>query len=268
MNASMNDGHNLAWKIALVVRGWADMSLLSTYESERRKFALELIAFDKMFSTLFSGKPLTEKNSDGVSPEQFLETFQTDFTSGIGIHYHPSIAVNDRNQELASGLALGKRVPPYKFMRAADAWPFELQDLLPSDSLFKLLVFTGDFNDPLQQARVESMVTDMQKPKSFLNRYATPGNSRFDIITISKGRKEHFDFLRLPALLRSHWSKMFIDDTDASGSFGGRGYSYYGVGPEGALVAVRPDGYVGAIAPLNQVGGLDAYFTSFMKIPA
>jgi phenol 2-monooxygenase len=62
--------------------------------------------------------------------------------------------------------------------------------------------------------------------------------------------------------------RVFIDDTDASGSFGGGGYSYYGVGPEGALVVVRPDGYVGAIAPLDHAGGLDAYFASFMKIPA
>ncbi|KAG1792026.1 FAD binding domain-containing protein [Suillus plorans] len=268
MNASINDSHNLAWKISLVVRGWADMSLLSTYESERRKFALDLIAFDKMWAALVCGKPLTVPSSNGISPEHFLKTYQTDFTSGIGIHYQPSVAVNDRNQELAVGLVLGKRVPPHKLMRAADACPFELQDLLPSDVLFKLLVFTGDFSDPLQQARVESMVTDMQKPESFLNRYSTPENSRFDIITISKGQKYTFDFLRLPTLLRSHWSKVFIDDTDATGSFGGGGYSYYGVGSEGALVAVRPDGYVGAIAPLDRVEDLDAYFASFMKIAA
>ncbi|KAG2040597.1 FAD binding domain-containing protein [Suillus americanus] len=263
MNASINDSHNLAWKIALVVRGWADMPPLPTYESERRKFALDPIAFDKMWTTLFCGKPLTEQNSDGVSPEHFLKTFQADFTSGIGIHYHPSVA------ETRSWLVVSSsRVPPYKFMRAADAWLFGLQDLLPSDFLFKLLVFTGDFSDPLQQARVESMVTDMQKPESFLNRYATHGNSRFDNITISKGRKGTFGVFLLPALLRSHWSKVFIDDTDPTGSFGGEGYSDYGVGPEGALVAVRPDGYVGAIASLGHVAGLDAYFASFMKIPA
>ncbi|KAG1900271.1 FAD binding domain-containing protein [Suillus fuscotomentosus] len=268
MNASINDSHNLAWKIAQVVRGWANMSLLSTYESERRKFTSELIAFDKTWSTLVCGKPLTGQNSGGVSPEQLLKTFQTDFTSGIGIHYHPSIVVNDTYQELAGGLVLGKRVPPYKFMRAADGRPFELQDLLPSDSLFKLLVFTGKFSDPLQQARVESMVADMQKPESFLNRYVTPGSSRFDIITISKGRKDEFNLLRLPALLRPHWSKVFVDDTDPTANFGGEGYSYFGVGSEGALVAVRPDGYVGAIAPLDRAEVLDAYFASFMKIPA
>ncbi|KAG1850916.1 FAD binding domain-containing protein [Suillus subluteus] len=274
MNASMNDAHNLAWKIALVVRGWADSSLLSTYESERRKYALDLIAFDKMFSTLFSGKPLTEENSDGVAPEHFMKTFQKfgGFTSGIGVHYDPSVAVLDRNQELASGLVIGERFPPYKFIRAADAWPFEIQDLLPSDFRFKLLVFTGDYSDPRQQASVKSMVANLQTPESFLNRYATPGksseNSRFDIITISKGRKDGFDFLQFPTLLRSHWSKVFFDDLDMSGSFGGTGYSYYGIGPEGAVVAVRPDGYVGAIAPLDHVEELDAYFASFMKISA
>ncbi|KAG1795072.1 FAD binding domain-containing protein [Suillus plorans] len=270
MNAGVSDAHNLAWKIALVVRGWADLSLLSTYESERRKFALDLIVFDKMYSTLFSGKPLSQENSHGVAPEHFLEIFKQfgGFTSGIGVHYDPSVATLDKNQELASGVVIGERFPPYKFIRAADAWPFEIQDLLPADFRFKLLVFTGDFSEPLQQARVESMVATMQKPESFLNRYATSSkgaeNSRFDIITISKGRKEGFNFLQFPMLLRSHWSKVFIDDIDVTGSFGGKGYSYYGVGDEGAIVAVRPDGYVGAIAPLDHVEDLDAYFTSFM----
>jgi phenol 2-monooxygenase len=59
---------------------------------------------------------------------------------------------------------------------------------------------------------------------------------------------------------------LFIDDVDVTRTFGGEGYSHYGVGPEGALVVVRPDGYVGAIAPLDRVEELDAYFGSFMKI--
>ncbi|KAI9464676.1 FAD binding domain-containing protein [Boletus coccyginus] len=67
MNASMNDAHNLAWELAFVIRGWAEMSLLSSYESERRKYTQDLIAFHKTFSTLFSGKPLTANNVDGVS---------------------------------------------------------------------------------------------------------------------------------------------------------------------------------------------------------
>jgi len=32
----------------------------------------------------------------------------------------------------------------------------------------------------------------------------------------------------------------------------------------GALVVVRPDGYVGTIAPLDELAALDAYFAGFM----
>lgn len=139
--------------------------------------------------------------------------FQTfgGFTSGIGVHYGPSVAVNVKNQELASGLVIGQRFPPQKFIRAADACPFEIQDLLPSDFRFKLLVFTGNFSDPAQRARVESMVQDLQRPECFLNRYAMPGKSssgsRFDVVTISQGRKDDIHFTQFPALLRPHWSK-------------------------------------------------------------
>ena len=50
------------------------MSLIgSQYEFERRKYAQDLIDFDKKFSKLFSGKPRTEANQDGVSHEEFLE---------------------------------------------------------------------------------------------------------------------------------------------------------------------------------------------------
>jgi 2-polyprenyl-6-methoxyphenol hydroxylase-like FAD-dependent oxidoreductase len=35
-NAGIQDAHNLAWKLAAVLNGWADESLLDTYEAERR----------------------------------------------------------------------------------------------------------------------------------------------------------------------------------------------------------------------------------------
>ena len=40
MNTGIQDAHNLAWKIAAVVRGQSSASLLETYESERRPVAL------------------------------------------------------------------------------------------------------------------------------------------------------------------------------------------------------------------------------------
>ena len=36
MNTAIHDAHNLAWKLAFVMRGWAGQGLLDTYEQERR----------------------------------------------------------------------------------------------------------------------------------------------------------------------------------------------------------------------------------------
>ncbi|GER30071.1 3-(3-hydroxy-phenyl)propionate/3-hydroxycinnamicacid hydroxylase [Striga asiatica] len=40
MNTGIQDAHNLAWKLASVIKGIAQPSILSTYESERRQIAL------------------------------------------------------------------------------------------------------------------------------------------------------------------------------------------------------------------------------------
>jgi 2-polyprenyl-6-methoxyphenol hydroxylase-like FAD-dependent oxidoreductase len=39
MNSGLQDGHNLGWKLAGVILGWAPESLLDTYEAERRPVA-------------------------------------------------------------------------------------------------------------------------------------------------------------------------------------------------------------------------------------
>jgi 3-(3-hydroxy-phenyl)propionate hydroxylase len=45
MNCGLRDAHNLAWKLALVVRGQAAQSLLTTYQTERKPHALQMIRF-------------------------------------------------------------------------------------------------------------------------------------------------------------------------------------------------------------------------------
>jgi phenol 2-monooxygenase (NADPH) len=43
------------------------------YEFERRKYAEDLINSDKKFSALFSGKPRTDENQDGVTQEDLAQ---------------------------------------------------------------------------------------------------------------------------------------------------------------------------------------------------
>jgi phenol 2-monooxygenase len=97
---------------------------------------------------------------------------------------------------------------PQIFVRAAAALPVQIQDMLPADVRFKVLVFTGILTDT-QIANVNSLAVQLRKPSSFLQKYAPHGNvsSIFDIITIVVGRKEKASFLDVPLLFRPHWSK-------------------------------------------------------------
>ena len=59
-------------------------------------------------------------------------------------------------------------------------------------------------------------------------------------------------------------SRVFVDDIEIKGVNGGKAYESYGIAPEGAIVVVRPDGYVGMVAPLDGAAELDQYFAGFM----
>ncbi|KAF9474825.1 hypothetical protein BDN70DRAFT_815025 [Pholiota conissans] len=266
MNASMGDSHNLAWKLAHVIKGSATKSLLHTYELERKKYAQDLIDFDKKFASLFSGKPRTEEHQDGVSHTEFLKIFQTfgGFTSGIGIHYADSIITQSQSQSTALNLKIGERLLPQVFMRAADTRPVEIQDLCPSDGRFKILVFMGNTSQKTVLERAHSVAEELG---SLLSKFAN-GNVflLFDILSISSAKKADVRYNHLPFLLRSHWSKALIDDTDATGKKGGDGYQSYGIDEMGgAVVIVRPDGYIGTIVPLDGISNVGSYFNSFIE---
>ena len=47
---------------------------------------------------------------------------------------------------------------------------------------------------------------------------------------------------------------------------GGGGYERYGIDPEkGAVVVVRPDGYVGNVVSLENVEEITRYFSAFLN---
>jgi phenol 2-monooxygenase len=57
--------------ILLPVRKQLSNNVSHQYEFERRKYAQDLIAFDKEYAHLFSAKPQTADNPNGVSQEVF-----------------------------------------------------------------------------------------------------------------------------------------------------------------------------------------------------
>lgn len=76
MNVSMQDAYNLGWKLGLVVKGVAQPDILKTYQSERRRIAQDLIAFDHKFSRMFSGRPAKDvMDEEGVNMDEFKQAF-------------------------------------------------------------------------------------------------------------------------------------------------------------------------------------------------
>ena len=130
--------------------------------------------------------------------------------SGVGIHYSPSAIVDPKHQKCAEKLIIGQRMPPQIFIRAADMCPIEIQDLLPSDVRFKVLLFAGNLTET-RVAELKMLAEELSKSSSFLHKYSPDGNfsTVFDIITITAGKKDdvNYNYLLVPAFFRPHWSK-------------------------------------------------------------
>ncbi|KAI0352095.1 hypothetical protein OH77DRAFT_1561952 [Trametes cingulata] len=261
MNASMIDSHNLAWKLAYVMRGWAPMSLLQTYEAERRKYAMDLIDFDRTWASVITGD--TPPSEDEL---HMMFAKNTRFTSGLGLRYEPSGIVDNRLQKCAPKLVVGERFLALDLICAADARPVNIHDMLPADMRFKAIVFVGNITDEAVAARVRTLAGELEAPVNFLRRYGHRGTREaIDLICVSASSKDAVNYTDFPSTLRHHWSKVLLDDTDMLGRSGGDAFAHCGIDPNaGAIVVVRPDGHIGLVAPCDRIDIVNEYFGSFM----
>lgn len=192
------------------------------------KYAQDLIAFDKTYAALFSSKAKSADSDHGIAHAEFLkfvpfpiaplhlltcqprratQTFVS-FSSGTGIHYAPSAIVDPTHQACATHLIVGQRVPPQALVRAADGRPFELQDLLPSDGRYKLLVFAGDTHDTSQLARVRSFSDAIGEEGAFGKEVVGGEREKWlDVLTVCSTPLQDVNYTEVPPALRLHWSK-------------------------------------------------------------
>ena len=105
------------------------------------------------------------------------------------------------HQVHARALVVGQRMLPHVFVRAADARPLELQDLLPADTRFKILVFGGDIAVPADAAALRAAAAALARPDGFLRRFgrardAEPGSwAAFDVLCFSSAKKDKVGYL-------------------------------------------------------------------------
>jgi phenol 2-monooxygenase len=156
------------------------------------------------------------KNSSGQSVSQHCPHPKTDllllsqlslardfqsygnFSSGVGVHYAPSVVTETTHQAAAPNLIIGQRLLQPILVRAADAREVNIQDLALSNARFKLFVFPGPGGG---SPHAQSVAAHLARPQCFFNKHP---RDAFEIITVLQGDKYTVKYLDLPPVLRPH----------------------------------------------------------------
>ncbi|KAJ5946110.1 hypothetical protein N7454_002949 [Penicillium verhagenii] len=257
MNVSMMDAYNLAWKLAYSIHGLTPSSangqpdpILDTYQTERHTIAQELIEFDRAFSSMFSGQiGASDDGAGGLTHEEFVQVFSrgNGFTSGCGIEYPENLTVvrdleGDENPisgtDYLSGLLRpGRRLLNVRLVRHADGYRRDLQDDFTSIGVSaRTLGALGTVIPQFPHSILEQVVVHPKLGKEFAWN------------DIPKEVKRYSEM--------SFYSGYELDDV----------YGTFGVDPsQGALAIVRPDGYVGIVAELGDVGRVEKYLKTMIR---
>lgn len=157
MNVSLQDGYNIGWKLASVLKGLAPPSILETYVLERQKVAIDLINFDRYFSKLFS-------STGKASPKEFQEGFiqSGKYTAGLTAKYDKSSLISDmdESEQIATNVVVGMRLPSAQVVRFCDSKPLQLMTSLKSDGRWRVMAFAGDLSLPVNKASLNAVSVD------------------------------------------------------------------------------------------------------------
>ena len=299
MNVSMQDCFNLGWKISLVVRGIAQRYILTTYQSERRRIAQDLIDFDHRFSRLFSGRPAKDvRDEEGISMQEFKEVFLRAalFTSGLSVDYGASMLVSKAGEAaeqgdgtdvgaegrqvvakegLAKNVEMGKRFPSFQVLNQSDSRPWHFAQWLKSDGRFRIVLFAGMVTDAAQKNRVDAFCGQVEQILKRFTPHERPIDSIIEILTIHSAKRTSVELLNnFPPILHPFsqeqgwdYNKVFVDDESYHEGHG-QAYQHYGVDKEkGCIIVLRPDQYVGYVGGLEDLEDLNTYFANILIEP-
>ena len=278
MNVSMQDAFNLGWKLAAVLHGLAPPSLLHSYSGERQSIAKELIDFDREFAKMFSAKPKTAADEDGVDPAEFQRYFvqQARFTAGTATRYAPSLLTGQgAHQHLADGFVVGMRFHSAPVVRLADAKPMHLGHVAEADGRWRIYLFAGA-EGLAQGSRLVGLCDFLAHAPTSPVRRHTPANmdvdALFDIRAIFQQPHQALSMDALPELLWPTKGRLGLRDYEKAfcvDAKAGDIYEMRGVNREqGCMVVVRPDQYVAQVLPLDAHGQLSDYFAGILTAGA
>jgi phenol 2-monooxygenase len=266
MNVSMQDGFNLGWKLAAVLRGRAMPKLLHSYSAERQAVAKELIDFDREWAQVLS-------SSAGANPAETQRYFVQHgrYTAGTATRYRPALLTGEAtHQKLATGFPIGMRFHSAPVIRVADAKPMHLGHVVRADGRWRIFIFAPEQN---AAAAIKPLCDFLEGAAGSPVKKHTPAGSDIDAVIDVRAifQQGHSDIAieKLPSLLLPRKGRLGLQDYEKAFSpdlksgqdiFAMRGIAR----AHGCIVVVRPDQFVAQVLPLDGHAELTAYFDAFM----
>lgn len=94
LNTGVQDSHNLAWKLAAVLQGWAAPSLLDTYDAERRPYG-ETVTEQSLESARSMGRVKSASGAPPPSNARARKEFHNELGMIFGANYASSAVIPD-----------------------------------------------------------------------------------------------------------------------------------------------------------------------------
>ena len=278
MNVSMQDGFNLGWKLASVLRGRCSPAVLRSYSDERQRVAKELIDFDREWAKMFSASPKdpSKPDSEGIDPAEFQKYFmkQLRFTAGTETRYAPSLVCGKPTyQHLAEGFPIGMRFHSGSVIRLADAKPMHLGHVVKADGRWRVFAFADAEHPVAATSRLHAFCAFLAASPHSPVRKHTPKDadvdSVIDVRAVLQQSHRELPIEAMPPFLLPRkgryglmdYEKMFCPDLkNGPDIFDARGIDR----KRGCMVVVRPDQYVAHVLPLDAYDELATFFGGFM----
>lgn len=275
MNVSMQDTFNLGWKLAHVLTGRADPSLLHTYCAERLTEAKRLVETDHKWARIMSAPP-GESELDGTDMPRIQKHFikNLEFTGGLAVKYDPSrVTGAPTHQALATGEEIGRRFHSAPVVRVSDAMQMQLGHAAEADGRWRIYAFGGK-NDTSEPGSALHKLADWLEsdPASPVVRHTRKDEDIDAVIDLRAIFQTTFDkmaYEKMPSLLKpikgplglQDYEKVFCLDHKGLGDI----YEMRGIDRDkGCMIVVRPDQYVAHVLPLDGYDELSAFFADIL----
>lgn len=154
LNTGVQDAHNLAWKLAAVLNGWARPNLLDTYDAERRPWG-QFVTDEALANAISMGRGPQANGAPGDAPLLARPEFQSELGMIFGASYTSPAVIPDGTDPPAIENPVAQYVPSARpGGRTPHVWLQRNGDRIATHDLIGMgfAVFAGERGQPWRDA--------------------------------------------------------------------------------------------------------------------